>query len=227
MRGALCGLALSTALAASGVRAELTALGQPERVDGVAAFVGGTSPGEGVLLILRSDVELRARLSLLTGGAADPVHAPVPPELLQATLSELVGESLIVMEAARLSIAMPGADAVALQRQRLALSSTSGLGLSELCATWGISDAEISEIARRRAVVGAFLAANLEGTLEVSDGDLVRAFESEEHPFVGDSYELAKAQFALWYAQKRLQDAVGRWVVSLRERTPHRVVWTF
>lgn len=214
-------------LALPNARAELTTLGEPERVDGVAAFVGGTAPGEGVLLIMRSDVELRARLSLLAAGAADPVHAPLSAELLQATLGELLGETLIVIEASRLSIAMPSPEDVRGQRLRLNDTRPGALGLPQLVSTWGLSEGELAEIARRRAIVGAFLAANLEGTLDVSDSELLRAFETEQHPFDGEPFLEAKARFSFWYAQKRLQDAVARWVISLKDRTPHRVVWTF
>lgn len=218
---------LGLASLAAPARAELTALGEPERVDGVAAVVGGTGPGEGVLLILRSDVELRARLSLLAAGAADPVHALLPPDLLQATLSELLGESLIVIEASRLSIALPSPDEVRNQRMRLAASTATGLGLPQLITTWGLAEAELSEIARRRAIVGAFLAANLEGTLEVSDTELLRAFQNEQHPFKDQPFEQAEPLFSLWYAQRSMQESVARWVLSLKDRTPHRVIWTF
>jgi hypothetical protein len=34
------------------------------RVEGIAALVGGASPGPGVEIVLRSDVDLRARISL-------------------------------------------------------------------------------------------------------------------------------------------------------------------
>jgi len=222
---ALCGALLLPPAPAA--RAELTALGEPERVDGVAAFVGGRAPGEGVLLIMRSDVELRARLSLLAAGAADPVHAPLPQDLLRATLGELLGETLIVIEASRLSIAMPTADDLLEQRLRLAAADSSAIGLPALISTWGLSEGELGEIARRRAMVGAFLAANLEGTLQASETELLRAFQSEEHPFAGEPFAEAREQFSMWYTQKRLQESVARWVVSLKDRTPHRVVWTF
>jgi hypothetical protein len=217
--------ALFAAFAPAVVRAEAVALGQPVRIDGVAALVGGQAPGDGVLVILRSDVELRARLALLAGGVASALSAPLTAELLQATLSELLGESLIAIEATRLGLSAPSAGEVREQRARLAL--TGEASLNDVLDGLGVSPEEIDVIAERRARVGAFLAVNLEGTLEVSESELVRAFETEEHPFQGLAYAEERSRFSAWLAQKRLNEAVGRWVVSLKERIPHRVVARF
>jgi hypothetical protein len=191
-------------------------------IDGVAALVGGQAPGEGVLVVLRSDVELRARLSLLSGGASSALSAPLSPELLQATLSALLGEALIAIEATRLGLSAPSAREVREQRARLMLAREASF--EQLLDGLGVSSEEIDQIAQRRAVVGEFLAVNLEGTLEVSESEMVRAFETEEHPFQGLAYAEERAHFAAWLAQKRLNEAVGRWVLSLKERIPHRLL---
>lgn len=209
-------------------RAELPQLGSPVRIDGVAAYVGGSSPGEGVRVILLSDVELRARLSLFNAGAGPEALSDIlTPELLSATLAELLGESLIAIEALRLGLAAPTAGAIRDQRARLAAAGRGERVFQELIEALDIGLEEIEDIARQRAVVGAFLAANLEGMLDVSESELVRAYETEEHPFQGLPFAAERAHFAAWLQQKRLQEAVGRWVVSLRERIPHRVLVTF
>jgi hypothetical protein len=211
-------------LASAGARAELPALGPPQPLDGVAAFVGGTTPGEGVLVILRSDVELRARLSLLAAGASDPAHVPLPEELLKATLDELLGEALIAIEATRLGLSAPATEEVAQARMHILPPAASELAFRGLLDALGIGAQDLDELARRSAVVGAFLAANLEGMLTPSESELKRAFESEAHPFRGESFASAHDRFAAWLSQKRLHEAVARWVLSLRERTPYRVL---
>jgi hypothetical protein len=222
---AVLGVLLAGALQIGAARAEVVALGQPLRIDGVAALVGGQAPGEGVLVILRSDVELRARLSLLAAGARAALVAPLGADLLQATLSELLGESLIAIEATRLGLSAPSEHEIHEQRARLALAGESTF--NALLDGLGVSPEEIDEIAKRRAVVGAFLAVNLEGTLEVSESELVRAYETEEHPFQGLPYAEERVRFAAWLSQKRLNEAVVRWVVSLKERIPNRVLARF
>lgn len=227
MKHRLPALALSALLSAwsSAAEADVSALGTPLRVDGVAALVGGQAPGEGVLIILRSDVELRARLSLLAGGAGAALSASLTPDLLQATLGELLGEALISIEATRLGLSQPSVREVQEQRARLALAGENNL--TELLDGLGVGSEEIDAIAEQRALVGAFLAVNLEGTLDVSETELVRAYETEEHPFQGLPYAEERARFAIWMAQKRLNEAVGRWVLSLKERIPHRVLARF
>jgi hypothetical protein len=207
---------------------DLPQLGSPVRVDGVAAYVGGASPGEGVRVILLSDVELRARISLFNAGSGPRALSDVlTPALLQATLAALLGESLIAVEALRLGLAAPTASAVRDQRARLGTAGRGERAFQELMEALEVGAEEIDDIARQRAVVGAFLAANLEGTLDVSETELVRAFETEDHPFQGLPFEAERAHFAAWLQQKLLQEAVGRWVVSLRERIPHRVLVSF
>lgn len=219
---------LGLALASSAHAADLPQLGTPVRVDGVAAYVGGTSPGEGVRVILLSDIELRARIALFNAGSGSAALSDVlTPALLQATLAELLGESLIAVEASRLGLTAPTAGAVRDQRARLAAAGRGERAFLELMEALEIGAEEVDDIARQRAVVGAFLAANLEGTLDVSETELVRAYETEEHPFQGLPYAEERARFAIWMAQKRLNEAVGRWVLSLKERIPHRVLARF
>jgi hypothetical protein len=210
---------------AATAHAQLPQAGVPERIDGVAAYVGGKTPGDGVTTILRSDVELRARLALLGSGASDPTRTQLPPELLQATLDELVSESLVALEALRLGLTPPSAAELKTQRDALALGDAEGL--RRLISVLGVLPVELDAIARRRAVVGSFLAANLEGTVAPSDADVVRAYESGEHPFRDEPLDQARNRLAAWLTQQRLREAVARWVRSLRERTPHRVLWEF
>lgn len=219
--------ALWLGLHASPALAERIQLGTPIRVDGVAAYVGGTSPGEGVRVLLRSDVELRARLSLLAAGDPEAATALLPAELLRATLNELLGESLISIEAIRLGLSDPSAREVQEQRRRLLGMGRSEAEFEQLLEALEVSNEEVEQIARQRAVVGAFLAVNLEGTIDVSESELVRAYETEDHPFQGLPYAEEKPRFVAWLNQKRLQEAVGRWILSLKERIPHRVIAKF
>jgi hypothetical protein len=230
LRAGLLGLLVACALGAwspAQARAEARVLGTPLLLDGLAALVGGTTPGEGVLVILRSDVELRARLSLLAAGGLDAALAPLAPALLKATLEELLGEALIAIEATRLGLPAPSANELADARTALVPASASEQSFRELLGDLGVSSTELDDIARRRALVGAFLAANLEGMLTPSESELVRAYQAEDHPFHDEPLSAVRERFAAWLAQKRLREAVSRWVLSLKERMPHRVLATF
>ena len=155
------------------------------RVDGLAAVVGGLAPGKGVISIYRSDVELRARLSLLRAGGDAAALGPLPASLLGASLDELVGEALVASR--RHASAWPSrvADQVQSERQRLSLGVGGEAQLQSFTRALGVAEGELSRIAERKAVVSGFLAANLEGTLEVSASELEKAYAEQEHPFGG------------------------------------------
>jgi hypothetical protein len=194
------------------------------RVDGVAAVVGALTPGPAALVILHSDVELRARMAMLRQSDVRTALGPLPEGVLSASLKELLGEALIAVESARLNMAEPAPGALADQRTQLVGTPSWPTPARELLDALGVNERELSAWAERRAVVDAFLQANLEGTLDVSDEELAKAFANEAHPFQGEPYAQAQPRFRLWYSQRKLQQAVERWIVSLSQRTPHRVL---
>jgi len=206
----------------AGVQADATEAKGALRVDGLAAVVGGLAPGKGVISIYRSDVELRARLSLLRAGAKAAALGPLPDSLLGASLDELVGEALVASEAARLSLARPSAGQIKGERQRLSWVVGGESELQSVVRTLGVSEGELMALAERKAVVSGFLAANLEGTLEISPNELAKAYAEEEHPFRDEPFEVARDPLRVWLAQRRMETAVGRWVESLKQRTPSR-----
>ncbi|MFT3921338.1 MAG: hypothetical protein QM778_02265 [Myxococcales bacterium] len=209
-------------------RAELPEALGAIRVDGLAAVVGGLAPGKGVISIYRSDVELRARLSMLRAGA-DPETAlgPLPASLLSASLDELVGEALVASEAARLSLAKPGREQILGERQRFALGVGGEAQLQSFARALGVTDGELGRIVERKAVVSGFLAANLEGTLDLSPSEIEKAYAEQEHPFGDQPLEQVRDQLRAWLIQRRVQAAVGRWVESLRQRTPSKRLVTY
>jgi hypothetical protein len=180
-----------------------------------------------VISIYRSDVELRARLSLLRAGAQDAALGNLPSSLLGASLDELVGEALVASEAARLSLARPSQEQVKGERQRLALGVGGEAQLQAFARLLGVTEAELARIAERKAAVSGFLAANLEGTLEVSPGELEKAYAEQQHPFGEQAFDVVRDQLRAWLIQRRMVAAVGRWVESLRQRTPMRRLVTY
>jgi hypothetical protein len=146
---------------------------QGVHLDGIAAIIGGLVPAPGVDVILQSDVELRARLEQLVTTSAEP-SGDLPRTLLASALNALVGEHVIAREARRLQVVR--ADAADLQRERDRLLASSGgaARLQALLDRFGVRADEIEAAARRRALVGAFLRANLEGPAAATNGELER-----------------------------------------------------
>ncbi len=194
----------------------------PLPAEALVAIVGAETPDEHADLVLLSDVDLRARLDLGPAGA----RVAPPPALYAATLDEILGEILIAREASRLHAAEPSDEDVRVQRARLAATLGGEAAMEELLTRVGAGAAEIDAIARRRAVVEAFLRANLEGTTQVTDARVEEAFAAGEHPFAGMTFEEAHEPLRAWLAMRALSSDVARWVEVLRQRTPVRVLVT-
>lgn len=206
------------------LRADALPVSGAARVDGLAAVVGGLAPGGSTLSIFRSDVELRARIALLGAGAGEGALGLLTPALLRATFDEMFGEALIAAEAARLSLAPPDAADVQREHRRFVEAAGGEHELTLLLRAVGAEKRELDAIVHRRAVVTAFLTANLEGTLDVTPGELEKAYVNEDHPFRDRPLDQARIALKSWLEQRRLERAVSRWVASLRGRTSHRIL---
>lgn len=205
-------------------RAQLSTIESSVRVDGVHVVVGALAPGPNVILILQSDVELRARLSLLRGAGEAAALGPLSAELLRATQQELLGEALIASEAQRLSLAVPASNAVLRERQRFVTSAGGREVVFGLLNRLGVSLKELDAIALRRVVVADFLNANLAGTAELTPAEVDRAYEVAEHPFKDRPLSEVRDALRAFLAQRALEQAVSRWVEGLKQRVPHRVL---
>ncbi|MDB4989820.1 MAG: hypothetical protein JWN04_4998 [Myxococcaceae bacterium] len=220
----LISVLLMCGLASQAARADTDAEPGALTLDGIVAVVGGLAPGPHVISIFRSDVELRARLAILREREVAVALRPVPDNVLRASLSELLGEALIAVEAARLNLAPPSELALADERARLLGQGERAVATRALLDALGVSARELDAWIERRATVNGFLQANLEGTLEASSSELERLFKTEPHPFRDQTFEDARPRFAAWLTQRRMEQAVSRWVQSLTQRTPHRVL---
>ncbi len=218
----LCLLCLGPAAA----RAQLSTLEDGLRIDAVQIVVGGLAPGPTVIMILQSDVELRARLSLLRGVGAAAALGPLSIELLRATQQELLGEALIASEASRLALAVPTRQAQ--QRERLRfVNGAGGREMQTVLDQLGVTARELDAIVQRRVVVSEFLDANLAGTSDLSPTELQRAYDAGDHPFDDRPFEEVREALRGYLAQLALQRAVARWVDGLKQRVPHRVLVTY
>ena len=196
--------------------------GVPVRAEGIAALVGSSTAG-GPAALLRTDVSLRARLALAGRATRLPV-GPLPEALLAATLEELIGEVLIVREADRLRTTQPTVEEVEREQARLELEAGGADRVAALLSQVGAEPSEVAVIARRRAYVQVFLRANLEGSTVVSDAQVQRVYESEEHPFGGRPLEEVQDLLRAWIAQGALMRDVRRWVEVLRSRSTVQVL---
>jgi hypothetical protein len=199
--------------------------GEPEtvRLDGLAAVVGGQAPGPGVDIVLQSDVELRARIAWV-GRQQGPVSLPeLPAKVLHAALQEIIGEQLIAREARRVQAATPSAADVERERGRLVRSAGGAARMDALLAALAASPDELDAIARRRALVGAFLSANLEGVAVVTEAEAEHAYEQSREAYEGRDRKAALVELRGRLSREALDRTIARWVAVLSSRTPVRI----
>lgn len=217
---ALCtALSLFCAMGATVVRADAPVVAGGVRADGVAALIGGATPGPNVELVLVSDVDLRARIALSGQLRRPAATIPVPAALMSATLESIIGEALIAREAERVRVEPPDDAAMARERARLEQEAGGAQTLSELLRRVGATRREVDAIARRRALVSSFLQANLEGMAVITDAEVERVYEGGEHPFGERPLEEVRPQLRALIARQAVDRAVRRWVSVLRART--------
>jgi hypothetical protein len=215
--GVACALAFALAFA-------LPARAQdgPMRLDGLAAVVGGTAPGPEVDVVLRSDVELRARITLGPRAHGLP-PGQLPATLLQVSLREIIGELLIAREARRVQATSPSAEDVERERRRLEQSAGGPERLGALLKQQAADPSEVLVIARRRAQVVAFLSANLEGASVVTDSEVERAFAEDPARYQGRSLSEVREALRARLSARALEATIERWVHVLEARTATRV----
>ncbi|MDD9970178.1 MAG: hypothetical protein OXR73_28315 [Myxococcales bacterium] len=214
-------LGLLGALAAIPAFAQLPAA----RVEGVAALVGGKAPGPDVGVILRSDVELKARINLARA-SKDPL-GPLTQEALRDALRELIGEELIVREARRIRTVEPGQDDLRDERKRLAESCGGAERLSQLLTGLQVRDQELRAVVQRRALVAAFLTSNLEGATTITEGQIDAALAEAGYAEPGKASPETRRIIAAALAREALNRSVKRWVRVLSARVPVRVYARF
>jgi hypothetical protein len=201
----------------------LVEFGEATLVDGLAAVLGGADPLDPPRPILRSDVELRARLALLGRDAERALYATLPSALLQATLDELIGQHLIAIEAERVQIPAPRPADIARELENLEREAGGPAALSRLLSHLDATRQDLESMALRRALVSAFLRANLEGVTVVTEPEVEDRLRAEPDRFVSETPEGARAEVRALLAREALARNIEHWVRVLRARTRVRV----
>ena len=222
--GVLCGLAALSGEAGLWAQPPSAAQGtEPVLIDGLAAVLGGTDPLDPPRPILQSDVELRARLALLPQDSERALFAELPRSLLKAALDELIGEQLIAIEAERVQIAAPRSMDIAHELGNIEREAGGRRGLVRLLARLDASQLELEAMALRRALISAFLRANLEGVNVVTDAEVDARMRSAGSSWSDESPEAARAAVRAALMQEALTRNIEHWVRVLRARTRVRV----
>lgn len=191
------------------------------QIEGAAAIVAPRRTSVETIILL-SDVDRRARLHL-AGRREGPVHGGLLPNaLLQATLDELLAETLLSIEAERRNLVATDAD---LRRALSTLKSGAGGDerFAEVLVSIGASESEMADVIRRRALADVLLRERLRRGAGVSQSQLESIYEAGEHPFIGLPFEEVREPLRVWAEQQAVASIVAGWIESLSRRVEIRV----
>lgn len=219
LRLTLCLVAAVATASSAAAQAE----GTSHVFDGVAAVIGASGAGPDVDVILRSDVELRARM-MLSGERGRVVEDPLPGYWLARALDQMIGESLIAREAERVRIATPTLADQRAERMHIEQLAGGAQQLATLMGLMRVSQAELDQIVKRRALVAVFLTANLDRVTVITDAEIERAYEAAHSQLAGRSLDDVRELLRAQLAREAMQSTVAQWVTTLRTRTTVRMV---
>jgi hypothetical protein len=129
---------------------------------------------------------------------------------------------LIAREAQRVQTAPPAPGAVERERKRLIRGAGGEDRVQRLLYALGAGSDELDVIALRRAQVGAFLSANLEGVTVVTERELERAYAESGEELAGRTKQQAFDELRARLSKQALDHTIERWVAVLSARTAVR-----
>jgi hypothetical protein len=160
---------------------------------------------------------------LLARDAERGMSAPLPHSLLRAMLDELIGEQLIAVEAERVQIPAPRAADINIELQTIEREAGGAAIIAELLSHMDASRSDLEAMALRRAMVSAFLRANLEGVTVVTEAEVDDRLRAEPERFASERPEAVRSAVRALLAHEALTRNIEHWVRVLRARTRVRV----
>ncbi len=174
-------------------------------------------------LVTRSDLELEARVLLVSRGAAAAVREALPEDTLAAVLDWLVSEHLLLAEAEQLEVAAVDPEAVARELAALAARLEGG-ALEDFLLRHEVTEADLARIFRRRVVVDGYVGSRLRLGMSISEAEVRRAFEARRAEFDGSSYEWVRPRLRAQLEREKREMLVAALVADLRSRAEVRVL---
>lgn len=195
-------------------------------VDRIVAVITPADSHASRTLITLSDLELEARVALISRGAVLAAEAELPADTLAATLEWSIAEHLILAEAETLAVAVaepPELEAaLAGFRERLGQAA-----FERFLERWEVEPGELLRLLRRRIVVDRYLASRLRLGGGISERELRDAYEARKGELgsvtFADSREALLAKMEL----ERREEIVGALVRDLRGRSQVRILHSF
>jgi len=195
-------------------------------VDRVVAVITPADAHASRTLITLSDLELEARVALISRGAVLAAEADLPPDTLAATLEWSIAEHLILAEAEQLAVAVAETTELeaALARFRDGLGQAT---FERFLSRWEVEPGELVRLLRRRIVVDRYLASRLRLGGGISERELRDAYDARKGELGTVTFADAHDALLAKLEMERREELVGALVRDLRSRSQVRVLHSF
>ncbi|HWV37438.1 MAG TPA: hypothetical protein VN033_03060 [Vulgatibacter sp.] len=195
-------------------------------VDRIVAVITPADAHASRTLITLSDLELEARVALISRGAVLAAEAELPADTLAATLEWSIAEHLILAEAEQLAVAV--AEPAELEAALGAFRERLGQAAFErFLERWEVEPSELLRLLRRRIVVDRYLASRLRLGGGISEQELRSAYEARKGELGAVTFAEARDSLRARMELERREELVGALVRDLRGRSQVRVLHSF
>lgn len=166
-----------------------------------------------------SDLELEARVVLVTGGGVEAAFAPISAEAVDSVLDFLVNQLLILAEVERLQVFEVTGEEVQAEVERFVSAFPDRNTFDAFLAAQDVGVERIAAIFRRNLRVQRFLESRVRLTVRVEDEE-VAAFHAENADrFPGRSLDEVREVIRGHLFRQRFEAAVTSLVGDLRRRS--------
>lgn len=193
-----------------------TAFAQRTRLDGIAAIVGGSSPGGDALLILHSDVDLDVLLERARAG--QPSIEPPSADEREAARERLIGRALLVHEARRLRLDVVDGERRGVEARRFFARHGGSSVISSIESRVGLGPSEIEDYIEADAIARQFALASAEQGGVVTEAEIEATWESGDHPFVGMDLDSVRDPLRAFLIERRIEIESARFIERLAAR---------
>jgi hypothetical protein len=165
-------------------------------IDEVVAVVTGKFQGSvPPQVITRWDLESECRLESMMRYGEAGVDRAISKSMKASVLEQIVDESVIYREAARLDGAEVEEAAIDEAYATLAGSFGGSTAFGQLLEKARIPVAKVRTILERRIVVDRYVIDNLRLTMSFTESELESAFETMDHPYKGSNLDDVRDEF--------------------------------
>ncbi len=224
MRRVACVLTLVLGIApAAGVRAEADGgvatdpLGR--LVDDVVLVVGDKT-------VTRSDLELEARVALVSGGGMKAAFGRIDADTVASVLDYVINQMLIVAEAERLQVFQVPSDDVSRAVDRFEHRFPDRATWEAWLASQDVTPERIAAVFRRNLRVKRYVDSRVKLTVHVTDAEVAAYYQAHRADFEGRPLAKVRDVVRSYLFKQHYEAAVRRMVKELRDRARVRVLST-